>query len=294
MKTRLWNVKKALKLYNTGVSIKTISKKIHRSYMTIYAAFRQYNCKFRSIGPIIKRSKQAILFSKLNNEKTSYWLGMLVADGHLASRKRKDNIITYQLVLNLSKIDISHIRKFHTFIGGHLGIRKNCVCVQSQSSPDWNWLKQYGFTKGKTSRLKWPKIKNIRHFVRGFFDGDGWVTYQKCKRGNQWEGTAGFISISKSFLSRLQKWLYSHDVQASLSIYQRAGSIGRIKNKIFIRKKNVYILAIRQVDSFEKFYNLIYTDASIYLNRKYNKFKQILQHRVNVQTITGRNVTHRD
>lgn len=76
-------------------------------------------------------------------------------------------------------------------MSGTVNIRQNAnSCVWAASNKHlWQTLNKYGCTPNKSLTLKFPnenifKSKDlIRHFIRGYFDGDGCISYNKYKYG---------------------------------------------------------------------------------------------------------------
>lgn len=76
-------------------------------------------------------------------------------------------------------------------MSGTVNIRQNANnCVWAASSKHlWEILNKYGCTPSKSLILKFPdesifESKDlIRHFIRGYFDGDGCISYNRYKYG---------------------------------------------------------------------------------------------------------------
>jgi len=89
-----------------------------------------------------------------------------------------------------------------------------------------------------------------RHFLRGFLDGDGWVT----REGK----TIGFVS-NENMLKQIKTYLNSHFV---------------IKGKLNISvddEKNIFYLKIHHKEDIINIKKLLYQNANFYLKRKHNK-----------------------
>jgi hypothetical protein len=87
----------------------------------------------------------------------------------------------------------------------------------------------------------------LKHFIRGFFDGDGWVYLDQNKRI-----VAGLCG-QECFLNKLQEKLPS---MLRKKLYQQKDSI-------------IYDIKWIGNNSIE-FLNYIYDNATIYLDRKFN------------------------
>ena len=65
-------------------------------------------------------------------------------------------------------------------------------------------LEKLGIVPNKTKILNFPKIPNnlLRHFIRGFLDGDGWIINKSHKNGRK-EICVGFSNGSYKFMKNL-------------------------------------------------------------------------------------------
>ena len=123
----------------------------------------------------------------------------------------------------------------------------------------WNVLNSYGCTPNKSLTLQFPSISIfkdeslIRHFIRGYFDGDG------------------------SFSRYLNKITVSPHIQIIgtpefLNDIVKYSNIVGIKSKDKRWKNNTEFLSYHLSESIE-FINYIYKDSKIYLDRKYKLYK---------------------
>lgn len=192
------------------------------------------------------------------NEKSSYWLGFLYADGYTRMKDGKSG----ELKLKLKDTDKSHIEKFLTDIECDKPIKcgidgKSKFCsVTVYSNLLVNRLFDLGCVNNKTFKIIFPNIEPnlIKHFVRGYFDGDGCISKIK----NKWHHVS--IAGNKGFITSLKKFLSDNGVY-KLNIY----SSGKIK-----------ILSITNLTDVFKFKNIIYSDDTVFLERKKNKFNEVI------------------
>lgn len=118
-----------------------------------------------------------------------------------------------------------------------------------------NILNSYGCTPKKSLTLKFPnesifKSKDlIRHFIRGYWDGDGCICFTETTRIASVIGTLEFLTVLKSYLP------------------VDSGTITK-KNK----SENTYTLQFSRKQAFSVLYYL-YNNSTIYLNRKFKKYK---------------------
>ena len=127
-----------------------------------------------------------------------------------------------------------------------------------QSSVFKNHLIDKGVFEKKTYHCNFPtneQVSNdlIRHFIRGFMDGDGCVKYTKLGQ------------ISVGFVGSL------HMMQSIQRILEK--ELNLKKNKILTKYENIlYELRYGGNKIAKKLYNFLYSDATVFLYRKKNKF----------------------
>jgi hypothetical protein len=124
-----------------------------------------------------------------------------------------------------------------------------------------------GLLPKKSLRLVFPEIpqKFVRHFVRGYLDGDGWIVIRNGKN----EIDSGFVCGNRSFLKNLSKIIASE-----------TGITGRIREKNKVTPKGfesttflMEYFSTKAVKVIDWLYgNLKLND--ICLDRKYEKYLQ--------------------
>lgn len=178
--------------YLTGNSIEKISKK----YKMCATAFSKY-LKKEGIVVVNKQNERGTdlsIFENINTAEKAYWLGFLYADGAIHSKK---NIIA----IALKPSDINHLVKFKKFVKADNKISKDNICCEYAFSS--KKVKQDLIEKGcfckKSLILKYPTIEQVPKefvidFIRGYFDGDGCITYtKKFKQLNNVRTTIAYI-----------------------------------------------------------------------------------------------------
>lgn len=130
-------------------------------------------------------------FDVINTEERAYWLGFLYADGCVLDMKLSDGTKVPQTIqISISIKDIEIIYKFmndieldkEIYIGNahnKKSVTQYCR-LQVGSRIMCSDLIKHGCTPRKTSTLLFPTkddvpVNLMKHFVRGFFDGDGSV-----------------------------------------------------------------------------------------------------------------------
>ena len=202
----------------------------------------------------IKNTTIQNLFEQIDTEEKAYWLGFLYADGCVASADWNN-----QIELNLQKCDYNHLVKFRNFIGNENQI------VYRQDTKSYRYrfrckkikqdLIKLGCTPRKSLTLKFPTKKQVpdkflKHFVRGYIDGDGSLYIHKKDNTFHCE-----ILGTKDFLFGLQKRC---NFFAQGCFYKTASKVFRIQ----LHKK----------DLVKATCDWLYKNSNIYLDRKYEKY----------------------
>lgn len=125
-------------------------------------------------------------FDVIDTEEKAYWLGFLYADGTITPIKRKDYIKSYTLEIGLARKDKSHLEKMKKSIGSTHEIVDKMVKdsevsrLRIYSTKMCRNLIDKGCTPTKSLTLTFPSEdilpkELVRHFIRGYLDGDGCV-----------------------------------------------------------------------------------------------------------------------
>lgn len=206
-------------------------------------------------------------FDTIDTEEKAYWLGFLTADGWISETKEGHKSVGIELQYG----DIEHLRKFNKSIEGNYKITDrwricsvsknntkthNCV-IRVYSKLMYDSLCELGFSTDKTYCIGIPLLRKdlIRHYVRGYFDGDGCFTLtNKTFKTN-------YITASKNFNDDMLNIL-----SQELDIH--------IKNHSYVNEYEtvMYRPDITRNEDKIKFLDYMYKDSTIYLDRKYKKY----------------------
>lgn len=236
--------------------------------------FIEQNYKFSS-GVHSNRRVRQNFFEKIETEVQAYLLGFYAADGNINEKRKTFRIHLQQSdseLVYLYKDLISPDSRLFTMKervvkarSGQLVTAHESVGVDINSSKICNDLVNLGFGYNKTYiDLKLPKIDSefIRHFVRGYFDGDGTISYYYCKPDPKWhknERVRGYASIcgkTKTMIEEIKTFLKRNNIKSSLC---------------FAKRDQMWILTVPK-SQLKKLYDLFYKDSYFYLSRKFNKF----------------------
>lgn len=235
-----------------NMSVINISKKLNISTSHIYNILKCNNIKVKKTK---KYSFNENYFEKIDTEEKAYWLGFIYADG---------NVYKNTVCLKLGKKDKYHLTKFKNNLNATYKIEsKNegqAYRILLSSKKLCYDLKKHGVVPNKHDKLIFPNISDnlIRHFIRGFFDGDGWICFSKNKF------YLSFSSCSSEIILSIRKIIKNN--------FKKDGSF-------FVRKynqfnwKDVFQLSYAAKEDVHKVLNYMYHDVNIYLDRKYNLFK---------------------
>ncbi|MEW6624572.1 MAG: DNA methyltransferase [Bacillota bacterium] len=183
-------------------------------------------------------------FRDIYTEEQAYWLGFLWADGSIDNRGR--------LRLALQKGDLVHLVRFREAIGSTHPITyeedNNAYRLEICSKTMIEDLKKIKF-KGNL-----PNIPNhlIRHFIRGFFDGDGSIFENRVN-----EYGLSFTNANKDLLA---------------DIGQILSQAINCDERHILDDHNVYKIGFGGTDQVKGIRDFLYTNSNIYLERKFNKF----------------------
>lgn len=205
----------------------------------------QCSRKLKSSGndnPNTKYKFDRDLFSEIDSEEKAYILGFIASDGHLSKRGGLT-------VISIHKKDIDILYKMRDFICKDIPIAKkrNTIVTLAISSRKINSdiCRHLMISSGKKSNcVNFPNLpKDLdRHFLRGYFDGDG------CVHRSKSSPKASIYSNSSSMLK---------------SIKEKFGG-------------NLYKTSIEwNSNNCLDFLSKIYDNSKITMNRKYDRYLKI-------------------
>lgn len=219
-------------------------------------------------------------FDKIDTEYKAYILGFIYADGSVIQPKGNRQLC---LRIAIQEEDGYILEKFaNEAAGGQIKIInppaiqkkgwKKRIIVSVTSDKICKKLIELGCKPNKSRMgMDFPKLDNqlVRHFIRGFLDGDGCITEKKVlynyvrktttKRAGghiqRYQKRIAFTSTDKTFLLHIVKYL----------------NINRVYIRTVRRTQDVHTLWIERVKDFERTVDYLYTNSNYYLERKFNK-----------------------
>lgn len=202
------------------------------------------------------------VFNEISTEEDAYFLGLLLADGYIHENKG-------MVRLKLQSCDIDILKKFcnyletthdsikyenHTLTGNlqcYVGIHSKEIIAR---------LTKYGITQRKSCKeVPYYNIDEtlLKHYIRGIFDGDGSI-----KTNLKGINICGSLEILKFICDAFDKHL---DIKTTEKQYLMQG-------KIYKR----YFTG----DNMMKILDYLYSDASVFLDRKYTLYTAMKLHRI--------------
>ena len=213
-----------------------------------------------------KYKVDSMFFNKIDNEEKAYILGFIMADGGIYYSSKN---FSRRLYFSINEKDIEILNKIKIAMKSDYPIKKinqinsfgfsKIVKLTINSTDIVHDLIKLKYTNNKTGNEFIPRIEKslLRHFIRGFFDGDG--TIFKSRGYN----TVGFTS-SLNMLNSINE-LFSKELNLDVKkIYKESGD------------KKAYRLYYSQQEEVYKIYNYLYKDSTIYLERKKHKFNDTI------------------
>lgn len=275
MKNEKWTNEECEKLINIheNFSDGELAEIFNRSINAI-------QCKKRRLGLTKNINKKdrgdQHFFDIIDTQEKAYWLGFIYADGYIIKSSKN-----YELGIELSIKDINHLNKFNkifnnyykvsTKIGNYNSIDrmhnrpianriyKSCV-IRVYSKSIYEGLAKNGIIQNKTNSNVFPKIDDddlFLHFLRGYIDGDGSYSIKKIKKYKY--PRISIESNNKKILEHISK---------------RLKETFNIKSSIH-SDKSCFKLEIYKTNDCINLINLMFDNATIYLDRKFDKICEL-------------------
>lgn len=222
----------------------------------IYYLFDKYNVSKLNPGNR-KYTLNKSYFDKIDTEDKAYFLGLMYADGYNCENRDR-------FTITLQERDRDILEKLSKCINSN----KPLYLIKYKNRPTWQKhlmmtiiskqlsqnLVKLGCWQKKSLNLKFPTPEQVpnrllRHFVRGYVDGDGHISKDEIA-----------LWSSYNFCIKFSQILKSMQINSSVD-----------------RRKNIHRLRILGGKSKRRdFLNWIYKDSTIYLDRKYKTYKDNL------------------
>ena len=235
-------------------------------------------CPLERASVYSKRDVRQNFFKDIQTEIQAYLLGFYVADGSL---NRKRNTIRIK-VTESDKAIVDLFAKFispdaRNVVNGAfdmIGTSGKEIHVKNSAQVDITCkaiadsLEDLGYGERKTYlNLHLPKLSDdlLKHFIRGYFDGDGCFTWHAKapnikNREKNWRvhGAFSWVSKTRTLLDELCEHLNKFNVICNVNS----------------KGKTAFVLSGSSKESIKNLFNYLYSDCNFYFSRKYNKFNK--------------------
>lgn len=214
-------------------------------------------------GVNIKRRKNYTLndsfFSDILSQDQAYLLGLIYADGSVEDNRN---------LISVSSKDKSYLEEVKMIINydGEIierisGYGKTYYIISFSSEQMSRDLKKFGLGYNKAeSLLTLPNIPEylIRHFLRGYFDGDGCI----------YESTSTTMSMNKKYYYKV----FAVEIIGNQEFLEKIGDVFS-KYEISYTFKNskcdyMKYIKVKGNRNLNKLHRLFYSNANVYLPRK--------------------------
>lgn len=174
---------KLVEMYENGDSTIKIAEVFNCAVGTINKRLKKLGVKMKSNKEYrTKYSFDHNFFETIDTEEKAYWLGFMYADGNV--RKHRN-----QSVIQIKVNDQEIIEKFIKSINGNMSVSyytnqigKTISAIHLTSDKMFDDLIKQGCIPNKSLVLTFPSKHQVpenlmNHFIRGYFDGDGSISY---------------------------------------------------------------------------------------------------------------------
>ena len=266
-------------MYADGKSVWNIAQTSEASGQLIHSYLKRYGVKFRNGSQSIRRSPiRESAFDEITQE-SSYWLGLLYADGSMVA---SGNYYTLGLVAHSD--DEQTIADFWRFLGrdgAHILRRndKRAVSMKVGCKQICARLLELGVIPKKTHVIRFPDFlpnNCVAAFCRGYLDGDGCVYFHTPKRYVTPQGRVAF-SGNPEFIKGLSDQIFESSCVSptTTTIYKKTSTVSYEGREKLIR-----------------LCNWLYADKGPFLPRKKDKLHNGLGIPVGYAAIAGELSAH--
>ncbi|MCA0983133.1 endonuclease [Halobacillus yeomjeoni] len=247
LKKRKLTNEQVVSLYEKGESTTVIAEKANVTPRYIREILTKEKVDFRPRGSWRRKYEVNEDYFKTWSNNMAYILGFFAADGHVHETSQ---------VISFSQKEKLILDRIRNELGSNHPIVKNKKTGVYTLNINSKIVKQdiirlHGIYPQKSLTLKFPHIPDpfLHHFIRGYFDGDGYINYNKKQ--------VCIVSGSLGFLSTM------HEIIKMLNV-----------KTIFSQKEKQSRLFINGRKSIKVFSEWIYNDKDLYIDRKFKEFNK--------------------
>jgi hypothetical protein len=245
-----------INLYKNNCRVEDIQSKYHLQKSHLDKILEKHHIPKRKGGDLVRKySIDDNVLDVIDTQEKAYFLGFFYADGH-------NNTIKGTFSISLQKRDSYILDEFqklfktkrllyHKVIDG-----REYITLSITNRVISNKLLELGINSNKTYSSKFPRYLDddlIRHFIRGYLDGDGYISLSQKRHCINLVGTYDMMD----------------DMRRILQCELDHKSIHVVEEE---RSEKIYYLKIYGGVNVERFLSYIYEDSSIHLRRKYKRY----------------------
>lgn len=255
---------------DSGRSMRATGKSLGTSEKTVMRRMKEFGIEWDK--KVFYPCNEDI-FDQLN-EKSLYWLGFIATDGCVMKHN-----YTYELKMKLAHKDLEHLKLFKAHLesvspihdkiekktAGKDGFKKSEYLAHQitiSSEKLFNRLGEFNIIPSKTSTYHFPdQLKNhpdVRHFIRGCLDGDGWWGEHK-NNGKNYTTEIRFGMCGNSLF-----------VKETFDIIRSMCGVNTGSYYVDKNNKNTAYFEFSAKADVNKIVDWLYGDATIYLPRKHD------------------------
>lgn len=256
---------------NHGKSATEISKMFNVSPPTIVKILKDFDVKWRVNSHRTYNLKEDY-FDCLDNPNKLYFLGFLFADGCLSNH--------YEISISLQEKDFHILEAFkdelcsnrpiefkdYSYKNNDYSNYQNQYRLRFDSKHMFQTLESYGLCRNKSLVLEFPdNIPSLylRDFIRGYWDGDGYIgKYNRTDNNEKLRAACG-ITSTFSFCSSVQSILHEN-LNVGGSLHEAGNCNGA-----------TYILDYGGNKQVKQILDWLYSESELKLSRKYEKYLSI-------------------
>lgn len=256
---------RVLDLYSEGLSKDDIYNITGIAPSTQWRIFKKYDYETRDGGSYRKYSFDSHYFDIIDTPNKAYVIGLIISDGNISTNG-------YSLRIGLQMSDKKILEQINSDMKNTTPLKflnkkkenenwSNQYRLEVNSKELCNTLSNYGIYANKSLSVKYPDMispKYNKDIIRGILDGDGNIDIKSNGKPNQVRIT-GTKYVCESI-----KEIIHEELNINSSIYDcKCNSVTKT-------------LAIHGINNIVLFLDWIYKDSELYLERKFNQYKEII------------------
>ena len=265
------------KLFSEGLTSTMVCEKLGINRKNIHYYINKYNIEVKN--KYYLNIPNHTYFDNIDTEEKAYLLGFFLADGFVTNHYRLglENSIDDEEIIKLFQKEISPNQSIrYRNRQDNVKKRKIQVIFIITSKEMCESLENlYDIKKNKTYnhefKFNFDKIPEHlhRHFIRGFFDGDGSISFYEYN--NTIFFNFSFVFNSLNFCEQIAK-IFEDKFNISKKIYENQGKTCKYYALRFNYSRD-------RSAKIKEIYDFLYKDSKVYLKRKKEKFDLYLEYR---------------